>query len=80
MDGRWPPAGGGSAPVDSHRRAPNLEHCSILAVMKTAIICFQRNKEMKSVARTVRGLKRLATRTAGAMGEMVMVVMYGQDG
>jgi hypothetical protein len=37
-------------------------------------------KEMKSVARTVRGLKRLATRTAGAMGEMVMVVMYGQGG
>ncbi len=27
MEGRCPPAGGGSAPVDSQRRAPNLKHC-----------------------------------------------------
>lgn len=68
MDGRWPPAGGGSAPVDSHRRAPpNLEHC-------LAMNGFTNKNGMEFMARTVEGLRRLAARTAGAMGEKVMVV------
>jgi hypothetical protein len=33
--------------------------------------------EVKFMERTVRGLRRLAARTAGAMEEMVMVVTLG---
>jgi hypothetical protein len=74
MDGRLPPAGGGSAPVDSQRRAaPNLEHWSIFSHSESDDGLRNRN-EVKFIARTGKGLKRLAARTAGAMETMVMVV------
>lgn len=38
MDGIWPSAGGGSAPVDSQRRAPNLEHFFGLVAGETVVL------------------------------------------
>lgn len=73
MDGRWPPAGGGSAPVDSQRRAPNLEHC--FEEMNNGLGI---KDETEFVTRTVKGVRRLAARTAGAMEETDMVVMLGE--
>jgi hypothetical protein len=77
MVGRWPPAGGGSAPVDSQRRAPNLERCSGFWWRETN--GFRNKGDVEFRARTGKKLKRLAARTAGPLEEMVMVVIWGRD-
>ncbi len=63
MEGRCPPAGGGSAPVDSQRRAPNLKHCCSQRVDN-----YYRNKRWSRTQYT-HGQGGLASSGADSWGE-----------